>query len=435
MAALFCSVRLSRLSIIPLFVLVTSLPAASPEQSVSTSRQFIVYGTRVPVRGAICDLAERTKRELLTLLDERDNWATPIVINAQYARANLPEKPRLAVNVGQTGFGLKLQLDLLIDSEIAAPEVRRELLRALLIEMMYRAQSNVAPGTVYAAPPDWLLDGVPAPQSDLPRERAANLLALPVMAGTVLPLEKFLEQRPSLLDASGRLLYRAYAAALVEWLVRLPDGPRHLAAYISDLPFASGEPVGQLRKHFPALEEDTEKPWQKQVARFSARQPYELLSNAETERILKEKLRIEVRDRSGATSWELKDFPSFVNERSARTALSFLAQDLQALTLQANPLFAPIVAEYAQVSRLLARGRTGGVSKRIERLERTRRSLASQIQGIDDYLNWFEATSLPGPSGAFAGYLKAAESANRPERSRRDPISVYLDAIETQFQN
>ena len=72
-------------------------------------------GTDVGVRGAICDLAECTKRELLTLLAQRDNWTTPVVINAQYPRANLPESPRLRVDLAQTGFGLKLQLDLVID--------------------------------------------------------------------------------------------------------------------------------------------------------------------------------------------------------------------------------------------------------------------------------------------------------------------------------
>jgi hypothetical protein len=57
------------------------------------------------------------------------------------------------------------------------------------------------------------------------------------------------------------------------------------------------------------------------------------------------------------------------------------------------------------------------------------------MRGIDDYLNWFEATRLGGPSGAFAEYMKAAESAARPPQTKRDPISVYLDVLETQFEN
>ena len=158
------------------------------------------------------------------LLDQRDAWTTPIVINAQYPQANLPELPRLAVNLSQTGFGLKLQLDLTIDAAISRPEVRRELLRALLLEMIYRGESNIPAGTAYVSPPDWLLDGVPAEPSDMPLDRVANLLALPVAGRSVMPLEKFLQQKPELLDAPGRLLYRAYSFALVDLLHRAPEG-------------------------------------------------------------------------------------------------------------------------------------------------------------------------------------------------------------------
>jgi hypothetical protein len=49
-------------------------------------------------------------------------------------------------------------------------------------------------------------------------------------------------------------------------------------------------------------------------------------------------------------------------------------------------------------------------------------------------MNWFEATKASGPSGAFLDYMKAAEASARPE-PRRDPISVYLDVLEAQFQN
>ena len=412
---------------------------AVAEQSISASRQFIVYGARLPVRGAICELAERTKRELLGLLEERDNWVTPIVINAQYSQANLPEAPRLAINVGQTGFGLKLQLDLLIDSEISAPEVRREILRALVLEIMYRGQSTLPAGTVWASPPDWLVDGVPGAQTDLQRDRVSSLLALSVTAGTVLPLEKLLQQRPELLDAAGRLLYRAYAVALVDLLANGPGGgPAKLARFIVDLPSASGEALDGLRAHFPGLfesPETAERTWQKQVARFSARQPYDLMSSVETEQSLAQKLRLKIPAGNGGKERTLAEFRELATQPAAKKALAMLAQDLTALSLRANPVLAPIVAEYAQISAMLARGKTGGIAKRLERLERSRRELALQMRGIDDYLNWFEATSLPGPSRAFAGYLKAAESAGRWDHTRRDPISVYLDAVETQFED
>jgi len=54
---------------------------------------------------------------------------------------------------------------------------------------------------------------------------------------------------------------------------------------------------------------------------------------------------------------------------------------------------------------------------------------------IDDYMNWFEATQSKTRSGAFADYLKAVQGRNEARPRRRDALSVYLDAMEEQFQN
>jgi hypothetical protein len=411
--------------------------AGAVEQSVSTSRQFIVYGTDLAVRGAICDFAERTKRELLDLLAQPDNWTTPIVINAQYPRANLPEVPRLSVDLAQTGFGVKLQLDLVIDSGVSRPEIRRELLRALLLEMIYRAQPNIAPGTAYVSPPDWFLEGVPSPQSDLTRDRVTAILALPVAAKNVLTLEKFLAQRSELLDAPARDLYRAYAFSLVALLSHAPDGSRRLTQFILDLPGSSNDPMAELRSHFPGLlEPDTsEGTWQNQVARLASDQPYQLLSSAETERRLDEMLRLKISDRSAEKNYELTQFPNFRKQPAAKKRLAALAHDLESLATRAHPVYAPIIADYAEITALIGRGKTLDVPRRLERLKNLRKAIAAQMREIDDYLNWFEATSLAGPSGEFADYMKAAERAAQPEQTKRDPISVYLDAIETQFEH
>lgn len=412
--------------------------AVPQEQSISTSRQFIVYGTGVGVRGAICDLAEKTKRDLLALLGQRDAWTTPIVINAQYPQANLPELPRLAVNLGQTGFGLKLQLDLTVDSELTRPEVRRELLRALLLEMIYRGESNIPAGTAYVSPPDWLIEGMPAQQTDLGLDRIANLLAMPVAARTVLPLEKFLQQRPELLDAPGRLLYRAYSFALVDLLSRAPEGAGRLARFIGDLRSASNDPMAELQNHFSGLFESgggAEKVWEKQIARLSIDQPYQLLASAETERRLDEMLRLKISDRGANKTWQLAEFPKFSKQSSANGVLAVLAHDLRELATRANPIYRPIIFEYAEVTALLLRGKTKGLAARLDRLRSAREAVVVQMRGIDDYLNWFEATSQRGPSGVFADYMKAAESAARPLQTKRDPISVYLNVLEAQFEN
>jgi hypothetical protein len=409
--------------------------AQMPERSVSSTRQFVVYGTDVTARGAICDFAEQTKRELLALLGLRDEWSAAIIINAQYSRANLPEMPRLTLDLAQTGFGLKLQLNLVIDSGVGHPEIRRELLRALLLEMIYRSQPNLPAGAAYASPPDWFLEGVPAQSADLAHDRVRAILAVPVAAGSVLPLERFLEQRPELLDGPGRNLYRGYAFALVDLLSRSPNGPRHLAAFLFDLPAASNDHLAELKKHFPGLldSERAEAAWQEQIARISAGQPYQLLGSAETERRLSEMLRLRVVEHDSKKSYELAQFQIFLKNKSANEALRHLGRDLSVLATRGHPVYARVIADYAEVATLLLRRKTLDVPRRLARLEKMRKAIVTQMREIDDYLNWFEATSLAGPSGEFADYLKAAERAARPEHTKRDPISVYLNALETEF--
>ena len=389
------------------------------------------------MRGAICDFAERTKRELLSLLGQRDNWRTAIIINARYPQTNMPELPRLNVELGQTGFGLKLQLDFAIDRDVSHPEIRRELLRALLLEMMYRGEPQLPSGASYALPPDWLLDGVPSEQSDPSREKVRALLALPMSSGNVWPLEKFLAQRADLLDAAGRNLYRAYSFALVDLLGHAPDGPRRLAQFILDVPRSSNDPIAELRSHFPELfrSEDAETTWRRQIARLASDQPYQLLSGAETERRLDETLRLEIGDDGRERSYQLTEFRLFLKQKAAKNALVMLGHQLGTLATRANPIYARIIAEYAEIVALLQRGKTLDVPKRLEQLAASRKTISAQIRGIDDYLNWLEATGIAGPSERFADYMKAAQRAAQPAPAKRDPISVYLDALETQFED
>ncbi|PYK55424.1 MAG: hypothetical protein DME48_04540 [Verrucomicrobia bacterium] len=134
-----------------------TLRAALPAHSVSPSRQFVIYGADAALRGTISELAEQTKANLLALLRQRDGWKTAIIINLQPQQANLPEIPPADLRVSQTGFGVKLQLDLTVGQNLDGSLIERQLLRAILLEMIYRHEGNLAPGTFLVGPPDWLV--------------------------------------------------------------------------------------------------------------------------------------------------------------------------------------------------------------------------------------------------------------------------------------
>src|SRR5919106_3505323 len=406
---------------------------AQPEHSTSPSRQFVIYGADAKVRGAVSGLAEQTKANLLSLLRQRDNWKTPVVVNLQPHRANVPEIPPADLRFSQTGFGIKLQLDLTISKNVDVSLVERELRRAILLEMIYRKQPHINAGAVVVEPPDWLIDGALALA---PGRDRGPLIEAVATTEKPLPLEKFLRQRSGLLDSMGRTLYRAYAFALVQMLLDEKNGGTRLAQYVVRLSDSSNEPLADLRAQFPLLADDAERTWQLALNRLKSLQTFRLFTFAESERRLDELLRVKISEpKKPVKLVGLEELAQHKLSAIEEMALDQLKRDLMFLVPQTNPVLRPIGREYQEIAALLARGKRRGVPKRLSRLKVTRQQLAARMTEIDDYLNWFEATQMNSGSGNFTGYLKAVDESQVPAPRRHDPLSVYVDALEDQFEN
>jgi hypothetical protein len=379
------------------------------------------------------ELAEQTKANLLALLRQPDRWKTPIVVNLQSAQANLPEIPPAALRFSQTGFGLKLQLDLTIGESIDAALVERELLRAILLEMIYRSKPDVAPGTAFVEPPDWLLDSVLA---ITPGRDSGPLVEALSVSAKEMSLEEFLRQRPALLDSPGRLLYRAYSLSLLGLLVDGTDGHSRLARYVDNLSHSSNDPFADLKAQFPTLGDDVETTWQSALARPSSGTNYQLLTFAESEQRLDEFLRVKISDAGNSSKKvELSELSQRKPSGVEKIALNELSENLGLFTIRANPVMRAIVREYQQIAALLARGKRKRVAERLVRVQATRTTLAARMSDIDDYMNWFEATQSKTGSGVFVDYLRAVGESQIPAPRRRDALSVYLDSVAEQLDD
>ena len=402
------------------------------ERSVSPSRQFVIYGVDGSVRGAISDLAEQTKANLLALLRRAGDWKTPIVINLQWPQANLPEIPSVALRFSQTGSGLKLQLDLTIGRELDRAAVEHELLRTILLEMIYRNETGIAAGEAYVDPPNWLIDGLLALTPGRDRRPLMEGLSL---AEKSVSLEEFLRQRPELLDSPARLVYRAYSFVLVRLLVDEADGHARLARYIDNLSRASRDSLADLTAQFPELVGDGgDRIWKATIAGLKVAQNNELLTFPETERKLDKLLRRKVSDSAKPSeTLQLENFLRTKPSRVQEAALKKLNRDLLLLAARANPVMRPVVQEYQQIAAQLLAGKHQKLAERLARVEATRARMSARMSQIDDYMNWCEATKLKTPSGAFADYLRAAGNARELKPRRQDALSVYLDALEEQF--
>jgi hypothetical protein len=433
-ARLMKMMRCVALLLLPIFTW-QPVHAALPAHSVSPSRQFAIYGADASLRGTISELAEQTKTNLLALLRQRDEWRTSVVINLQPQQANLPDIPPVDLRVSQTGFGVKLQLDLIVGQNLDGSLIERQLLRAILLEMIYRDEGDLVPGSTLVEPPDWLLEGILALTPG--REREALTQALST-SDKEKSLEEFLGQRFDLLDSAGRTLYRAYSVALVQLLLEEGGGRARLARYIANLSRASNNPVADLKAWFPRLREDLEKKWRSTVARLSEHQTYQLLTFAESERRLDELLEIKIsggsRNRENQKTVNLSELARRKASPDEKAAVNQMSQALLLLVGTAHPVMRPVAREYQQIVARLARGKRRGIAKRLSHLEVTRKELAARMGEIDDYMNWFEATQMESQSGAFNDYLKAANQSQVSAPRRRDPLSVYLDALEDQIE-
>src|SRR5439155_3584346 len=322
--------------------------AAQPDHSISPSREFVIYGADPKLRGAVSSLAEQTKSNLLALLRQRDRWKTPVIVNLQPQQANVPEIPLADLRFSQTGFGIKLQIDLTISRNVDVSLVERELLRAILLEMIYRNQPQISAGAVLVEPPDWLIDGVLALSPG--RERAPLVEAL-ANTDKPLSLERFLRQRPGVLDSTGRTLYRAYSFGFVQMLLDGKNGADRLVQYIDHLSDSSNDPIADLKAQFPLLADNAEGVWQLAVTRLKSVQTFRLLTFAESDRRLDDLSQIKVSEPNKPVKLvRLDQLALHKPATSEKMALDQVRRDLLFFVPQSNPVLRPIAREYQEIA-------------------------------------------------------------------------------------
>src|SRR5439155_19909393 len=111
------------------------------------------------------------------------------------------------------------------------------------------------------------------------------------------------------------------------------------------------------------------------------------------------------------------------------------SKKLDRRTIPANPERRPLGRAYQQIAALRERGKRKRDAHRLARVQATRTTLAARMSDIDDYMSWFEATQSKTGSGVFVDYLGAVGESQIPAPRRRDPLSVYLDSVDEQFED
>jgi hypothetical protein len=447
-----------RISNFLLLLLLVSTCAAAPwdelhQRSVSRSRQFIVYSEDPNARAAIAMNAEDTKDKFLELLDTSDEWKQPIVIQLTPLEAADPNEPPSEVRIINTEEGFKVSFKIVLGADPRQAHFPQQLVRALLLEYAYRNQSKlIQSGVAYAEPPPWLIDGIASLAADPDPEAGSNLFRSLIDSGRTPALSAFLSENPANLDDTpSRRLYSACSMSLVKLLLSLPDGPPRMQEFIRHWPGPNADPEAELIKAFPGLNSDAlgggespaslgsqslEKWWTLGLASLSAADRYQGLSLAETSRQLDDSLKFDVAmDKAGKKqSFTLADYPAFRKAPGAAAALDSLSVRLLGLEAQGNPLMRQVIAAYQDLVVQLSHHQGHHLQSRLAALADYRTRLASHMDQIADYLNWYEATQRTQASGSFDEYIHTADQLDKdPGPTRTDPISKYMDSVEQEL--
>ncbi|MDR3405239.1 MAG: hypothetical protein P4L99_22280 [Chthoniobacter sp.] len=421
-------------------LVVMALPAWATDwrqQSVSQSKQFIVFSPDVRLRQRVASYADELTVDVKQLLGGTGLWKIPIVITLDRAANPDQDAPPAVLRLVDTPAGQKIELNVQIGRDPSAVNMQKLLLRALLLEYAYRG-IHVEGGTSYVEAPWWVVEGL----LEMERRRDAgidsDLFRRLVETNHLPPIENFLLEKPEELGPTALAVDRALAMGLLQMLVEQPDGHLNLGHLVRDWPQSNGDPMALLTKEFPGVAsspQTLQKWWTVNLARYAAADRYEGLTVDGTDKMLAPLLQIEfvINKKGEKKTFAVGDYAQFVKLPSNRSTLATRHTEIVALATRANALMLPVVSDYEQIFALLSHGKTHGIRERLAKAEAYRSLVLQRTSQIADYLNWFEATQMKTKSGSFDNYLKTVDELSEQNRKQKGPIGQYLDELEKQF--
>ncbi|MEA3210025.1 MAG: hypothetical protein QOE70_3082 [Chthoniobacter sp.] len=422
-----------------LFALAGLLTLATPGGAVdprerTDAGQFTIYCEDANLRRQVASFAARTKDEVLALLGESDAWRRPIVVT--FDETSGVGTAAIGFRVVDSDVGMKIEIVVHLGIEAQDLNFQRHLIRAVLLEYIYRRE-GVKGGASYVEPPWWVLDGT----VELLRRRETgtdgDFFRKLIETNKLPPIENFLAEKPDQLGPTALAVDRALAMCLLQLLVEQPGGRGYLASLLHAWPENHDDPIAALTKAFPSLSGGApaiQKWWTLNLARFAVADRFQAMSAVDTDRQIAALLSFEVAQKTGgARRFTIEQFAEYLKLPASRQVIARQQVALAGLSARANGLLRPVVAEYQEVCALLARGKTHGVAARLEQAAQLRTAVVRRAEEIADYLNWFEATQMGSRSHAFDNYLKTANELSEQDRQHRDPVAGYLDELERQY--
>ncbi|MGE9270742.1 MAG: hypothetical protein ACQKBU_08050, partial [Verrucomicrobiales bacterium] len=244
------------------------------------------------------------------------------------------------------------------------------------------------------------------------------------------------------LDGVSRAMFSVQSGAMVMALTQQPEGLAGFSSFLRDVATFDGELPILMRTHFPELnlsERSLAKWWALTLARLADAPLTEVMSVLETEAALADALLLHFRDSDGQPvnvhleEWQGED-PREIRERFA---VIRAAQDsLNRLSYRCFPSYRPLLVDYQRVLMEWAReGMDKDLLIELVELSETRERMKDLALRGRDFLDYTEISGATHLSGDFRDYMRLkAELKERPRVQKSDPISLYLDTMESVYE-
>ena len=140
-------------------------------------------------------------------------------------------------------------------------------------------------------------------------------------------------------------------------------------------------------------------------------------------------------DEAGRITLQIADLPALEGHHSREKILAREIEELLALSLRAYPVQQPIITDYIDILAEAARGkRVKDLEERLLELAERRAAILAVVKNAEHFLDFHEATETSHLSTQFDDYLRLRETFERPRPPRPDPISRYLDSLESEWR-
>lgn len=406
----------------------------------------------------------------------------PIVVTIMETSALPPSRAAVWSEINQFTGGGGFRFDIKLVPEkgvVPGPLLRQELVRCVLAEMVLRDHIDTDLSGRDVPPPDWLLYGTLELLDYQAIGRPSEAFSAVFSLGRVLSIDDIFEADPRYMDSVSRMIYRSSCCGLLLMLMEQPNGGGRLTELFKALAVMSDDPATAIARTYPSLTSSGNslgKWWSLQLASMAQPGMDELLGTRETEQLLAKALVLQLpplpaaadkkpagggglrklfgkkkpeataasadakkKDAASSPAVEtrcpLEEFARVMPRKDRTEIFGRVNLALTQLSLRAHPLYRPVLGEYRTLIKNLTEGKKEKeAAASLARLALLRRTLLHDMQAVEDYMDWFEATQTDGISGAFDEYLRLARELAKPPPPRNDPISRYMDMMEREYQ-